>query len=161
MPLPADVLFAGKLSAEESAQLAQEFEAVGLTVDLREVSPRRSLGEIAWLALAAVALKPFFDQLAKDSSTDAYKPLQSLVSKVFHGRHPQAAESPKVLLLQDSKTGVQVVLEPDLPAEAHEQLLIFDLATIHRGPLHYDRHRRQWRSELDEADRSTPVPPPA
>ena len=161
MPLPADVLFAGKLSAEEAAQLAQEFEAVGLTADLREVSPRRSLGEIAWLVLAAVPLKPFFDQLAKDSAADAYQRLQSLVGKIFHGREPQATESPRVLLLQDSTTGVQVVLEPDLPAEAHHQLLTFDLATIHRGPLHYDRYRHRWRSELDEADRSTSPPPPA
>ena len=161
MPLTADVLFAGKLSAEEAAQLAQEFETVGLTADLREVSPRRSIGDIAWLVLAAVPLKPFFDQLAKDTATDAYQRLHSLVGKICHGRQPQAAESPKVLLLQDSTTGVQIVLEPDLPAEAHQQLLTFDLTTIHRGPLHYDRHRRQWRSELDEADRSISAPPSA
>ena len=64
--------------------------------------------------------------------------------------------SPQVLVLQDSTTGVQVVLEPDLPDEAFEQLLTFDLATIRRGPLHYDRHCRRWRSELDEADTAVP-----
>jgi hypothetical protein len=58
---------------------------------------------------------------------------------------------PLVLILQDKTTGVQVVLEPDLPDEAFEQLLVFDLAAIRRGPLHYDQRRRQWRSELDEA----------
>ena len=58
---------------------------------------------------------------------------------------------PLVLILQDKTTGVQVVLEPGLPDEAFEQLLVFDLAAIRRGPLHYDQRRRQWRAELDEA----------
>ena len=61
-----------------------------------------------------------------------------------------------MLLLQDSTTGIQVVLEPDLPARAYQQLLSFDFATLHREPPHYDQHRRQWRSELDEADTPSP-----
>ena len=65
-----------------------------------------------------------------------------------------------MLLLQDSTTGIQVVLEPDLPAWAYQQLLSFDFATLRRGPLHYDQHRRRWRSELDEAENVTTSPPP-
>ena len=155
MSIAADVLFAGELSTHEATQLVQEFETVGLTAELREVPPRRALGDIAWLVLAAVPLKPFFDQLAKDSAADAYQRLKTFVDKVSRRSNRQAVEPPKVLLLQDSTTGVQVVLEPDLPAEAYPQLLSFDLASIHRGPLHYDRHHRQWRSELDEADRTS------
>ena len=154
MSIAADVLFAGELSTHEAAQLVQEFETVGLTAELREVPPRRALGDIAWLVLAAVPLKPFFDQLAKDSAADAYQRLKTFVDKVSRRSNRQAVVPPKVLLLQDSTTGVQVVLEPDLPAEAYPQLLSFDLASIHRGPLHYDRHHRQWRSELDEAGRT-------
>jgi hypothetical protein len=160
VPLPADVLFAGHLSDHEAAQLAQEFEAAGVTAQVREVPPRRSLGDIAWLVLAAVPLKPFFDQLAKDSATDAYRRLKTLAGKVCRRSSPemQRTELPKVLLLQDSTTGVQVALEPDLPDEAFEQLLAFDLAAIRRGPLHYDRHRRRWRSELDEVDQASSPP---
>ena len=93
MPLPADVLFAGKLSADEAAQLAQEFEAVGLTADIREVSPRRYLDEIAWLVLAAVPLKPFFDQLAKDSATDAFSPSSARFSTDVSRRRPSRPRS--------------------------------------------------------------------
>jgi hypothetical protein len=57
-----------------------------------------------------------------------------------------------VLLLQDSTTGIQVVLEADLPDEASQKLLALDLSTIRRGPVHYDRHHHRWRSELDEAE---------
>ena len=160
MTLPTDVLFAGQLSTEKSAQLAQEFETVGLTAELREVSPRRSLSDIAWLALVAVPLKPFYEQLAKDFATDAHRCLKRLAGKILQQAQERTG-SPRVLVLQDATTGVQVVLEPDLPDEAFEQLLTFDLTTIRRGPLHYDRHRRQWRSELDEADRPVPSSRPA
>jgi hypothetical protein len=59
-----------------------------------------------------------------------------------------------MLVLQDAATGVQVVIEPDLPDESYQQLLALDLSTIRHGPVHYDRHQRRWRSELDEAERS-------
>ena len=103
----------------------------------------------------AVPLKPFYEQLAEEFATDAHRQLKTLSGKIL-GRSEERASSPQVLVLQDSTSGVQVVLEPDLPEEAFEQLLTFDLATIRRGPLHYDRHRRRWRSELDEADTASP-----
>jgi hypothetical protein len=158
LPLTADILVAEPLSDHERHTLAQEFQTIGLTPELREVPPRRSLGDIAWLVLAAVPLKPFFDQLAKDFATDAYKRLQMLAARVFRQDRPQPqpGEPPRVLLLQDSATGIQIVLEPDLPEQAYQQLLAFDLAALRRGPLHYDRHRRQWRSELDEAEPASP-----
>jgi hypothetical protein len=156
LPLHADVLFAGQLSDHEAAELVQEFEMVGSTAELREVSPRRSLGDIAWLALVALPLKPFYEQLAKDFATDAHRRLKALTGKMIYRRAEKPTSSPQVLVLQDSTTGVQVILEPDLPDEAFEQLLAFDLAAIRRGPLHYDRHRRRWRSELDEADTASP-----
>jgi hypothetical protein len=152
LPLSTDVLFAGKLSTQESTQLTQEFESVGLTAELREVPPRRDISDIAWMALVALPLKPFFDQLAKDFAVDAYNRLKSLIGNVFGLRQARGAQAPNVLVFRDSTTGVQVVLEPDLPDEAYTQLLTFDFTTIRRGPLHYDRYRRQWRSELDEAD---------
>jgi hypothetical protein len=149
MPLSANVLLAGTISSQETAELLLEFEAIGLSADLREVSPRRSIGEIAWLALVLVPLKPFFDQIAKDFTDDSYRHLKTLVGKIL-GRRTQPRKSPQVLVLQDSTTGIQVVLESDLPEQAYQQLFGFDLTTIRRGPLHYDRHHNRWRSELDE-----------
>jgi hypothetical protein len=157
LPLTTDVLFADKLSPEEANGLVQNFETVGMTATLREVPPRRSLDDIAWLVLAAVPLKPFFEQLAQDFATDAYKRLATLVGKIFHGRLSQATESPRVFLLQDSETGVQIVIEPDLPDESYQQLVTLDLSTIRHGPVHYDRHQHRWRSELDEAAQPAPT----
>jgi hypothetical protein len=92
--------------------------------------------------------------VVKDFAADAHERLRALI--VSCAEIDRGAESARrVLVLQDSTTGVQVVLEPDLPSQASQQLLRFDLTTIHRGPLHYDRHRRQWRSELDETATSS------
>ena len=155
MPVCASVLFASDLSDQAAAQLIEDFQSVGVTAELRQVSPRRGLGEIAWLALAVVPLKPFFDQLTKDFADDAYQRLKTFIARLFRLHPPPPTEPPRVLLLQDSTTGIQVVLEPDLPARAYQQLLSFDFAALRRGPLHYDQHRRRWRSELDEADNPT------
>ena len=66
-------------------------------------------------------------------------------------RKQPAAEQPRPLVLQDTASGLRVVLEADLPDTAYQQLIGLDLAKFQLGPLHYDRQQRRWRSELDEA----------
>jgi len=130
VPVCASVLFASDLSDEAAAQLIEDFQSIGVTAELRQVSPRRALGEIAWLALAVVPLKPFFDQLTMDFADDAYQRLKTFTARVFRLHRPPSSEPPRVLLLQDSTTGIRVVLEPGLPARAYRQLLSFDFATL-------------------------------
>ena len=157
MTEPAEVLVAEQISADEAARIAGEFSSVGLTADLRVVSPKRSLSDIAWLVLAALPLQPFFNRLAEDVAEDVHERLKTFVTRVL--RRPSTGGRRKpVLVLQDTLSGVQVVLEPDLPAESYGQLLSFDLSTVRHGPLHYDLHRRRWRSELDEGPRATSPP---
>jgi len=152
-----EVLVAREILADEAARVAGEFTEVGVTADLRVVAPRRSLGDIGWLFLAALPLQPFFSQLADDFADDVYERLKMFVNRVLRRPSAGAGDQPRpVLVLQDTITGVQVVLEPDLPAESYRQLLSFDLSTVRRGPLHYDVHRQRWRSELDEQPRQDP-----
>jgi hypothetical protein len=101
-------------------------------------------------------LQPFFNRLGEDFADDVHERLKTFVTRVLRRR--SSANRPKpVLMLQDALSGMQVVLEPDLPAESYRQLLTFDLSTVRRGPPDYDLHRRRWRSELDEK-RSTVTP---
>jgi hypothetical protein len=55
-----------------------------------------------------------------------------------------------VLVPQDAATRLRVVLEADLLAEAYQALVALDLSAFRQGPVHYDRQRGKWRSELDE-----------
>lgn len=155
--LPAEVLVAYKPSAEEAAQLYNDFKEIGLITNVREVSPRRSF-DFAWMILAALPWKPFVDKLIQEFASDAYKRLKIVTTRIFDRRQLSPKIEQRLLVLQDTLTGVQVVLEPDLPAEGYRQLLNFDLSAIQRGPLHYDQHRKQWRAELNEAAKTTSPP---
>jgi hypothetical protein len=155
--LSTEALIAEAISAEEAAQLVEDFKTIGLTADLREVSPRRSMGDIAWFVLAALPLRSFLDKLAENFATDAYERLKVFVTRLLHLRRSSTGTQ-QLLVLQDTLTGVQVVLEPDLSPESYQQLLDFDLSTIRCGPLRYDLCRGRWRSELDEADKAASPP---
>lgn len=154
MSIYTKVLIAETILAEDAIQLVEDFETIGLTADLREVSPRRFMGDIAWFVLAVLPLQPFLDKLAEDFAADAYERLKTFATGFLLKRRSSTGPQ-RILVLQDTLTGVQVVLEPDLPPERYQQLLSFDLFTIRSGPLHYDLRRGQWRSELDEAERTT------
>jgi hypothetical protein len=155
MTEPVEVLIAGQISADEATRITAEFSSIGLTADLRLVSPKRSLGDIAWLVLAALPLQPFINRLAEDVADDVHERLKTFVTRILR-RRPTGNQPKPVLVLQDTVTGVQVVLEPDLPPESYQQLLSFDLSSVRSGPLHYDVHRRRWRSELDESHSAPP-----
>jgi hypothetical protein len=157
MILSAEVLVAAPISTAEAAQLVDDFKAIGLGADLRLIPARRSANDIAWLVLAALPVQPFLNQLAGDLGTDAYGHLKDFVSRILH-RPETATMATRLLVFQDTDTGVHVVLEPDLPTEGYQELFRLDFSAIHRGPLHYDMHYRRWRSELDEGGASDSFP---
>jgi len=149
--IDAHVLLAHETQADEADRISREFASIGVSADSRIVSPTRSATAVGWLILAVLPLQPFFSQLANDFADDSYQHLKAFVTRLLRRRTAETGDKPKPLLvLQDTATGIQVVLEPDLPAESYQQLLSFDLTTIQQGPLHYDIHRHRWRSELDE-----------
>jgi hypothetical protein len=150
----ADVFVDQPVPAKEADRIAAEFAGIGLVADVRVAAPRRSLND-ALVILAALPFQPFISQLANDFADDAYARLKGFVTKVLHRKHADAGaegQARQVLVLQDTATGVRVVLEPDLPADSYRQLLSLDLTKITDGPVHYDLARRRWRSELDEQD---------
>lgn len=153
MAVHADVFVDKPIAAAEVDRIAAQFAAIGLTTDLRVAAPRRSLEDVTLVILAALPFQPFVSQLATDFADDAYARLKAFATNVLHRKKPAdaGAEAPKdVLVLQDTATGVRVVLEPDLPAESYRQLLSLDLTKFAQGPVHYDLARKRWRSELDE-----------
>jgi hypothetical protein len=150
----AHVLIAEQISDHDTGALVAGCKSIGITADVRVIPPRRSLSEAAWLLLMVLPLQHFFGRLAEDAADDIHERLRIFVHQVLRRR--SAKPEKRVLVLQDADTGLRVVLEPDLPAESYRQLLSLDLTTVRRGPLHYDRQHRRWRSELDEQDDPTP-----
>jgi hypothetical protein len=151
--LAAEVLVTADVSAEEEQAIVETFRALDVTARTRMVPTRRDLEQLQWLVLAALPLHAFLSEVGSAAAQDLAQGLKHLVGRVVGAKH-KSASSPQVLILQDAATQLQVVLEADLPVEAYQALVTLDLSTFREGPVHYDRQRERWRSELDEWQQS-------
>jgi hypothetical protein len=147
--LRAEVLVADDIPPEQERAILEVFRSLGITARARVVPPRRGVGDLQWLLLATLPLHAFLGGLGSKLAEETYKGLIRLVAAVF-GNRPEAARPDQVMVLEDPTTRLQIVLEADLPTDAYRQLVTLDLSTIRQGPLHYDRQRARWRSEVHE-----------
>lgn len=148
-PLTAEVLVTAEVSAEEEQVIVEIFRGLGVVARTRMVPTRRGLEQLHWLVLATLPLYAFLSGLGSAAAQDVAKGLKRLAARVVGAKH-KTTSSEQVLVLQDVATRLQVVLEADLPVEAYQALVTLDLSAFRQGPVHYDRLRGRWRSELDE-----------
>ncbi len=147
--LAAEVLVTAEIAVEDEQAIVEVFRALGVIARTRMVATRRGVEQLHWLVLATLPLHAFLSGLGSATAQDVVKGLKRLVGQVV-GAKRKTASSGQVLVLQDADTRLQVVLEADLPAEAYQELVALDLSAFRQGPVHYDRQRGRWRSELDE-----------
>ncbi len=151
-PLAAEVLLVAEVSTEEEQAIVEAFRALGVATRTRMVPTRRGLEQLQWLVLATLPLHALLSGLGSAAAQDVAQGLKHLVSRALSVLKAarKTATAPQVLVLQDAATQLQVVLEVDLPAEAYQALVELDFSAFRQGPVHYDRQRGTWRSELDE-----------
>jgi hypothetical protein len=149
--VPADIFVDGQLSPEQEDLIASTMTALGASVRVRILPRRRSASELQWLVLAALPLQAFLTSIGSKIADSAYKDFQDAARRLLRREHPAGRPAARPMVLQDTTSGLQVVLDYDLPAEGYQQLLSLDLSLFRFGPLHYDRAQQRWRSELDEA----------
>ncbi len=148
-PLAAEILVTAEASAEEEQAIVEAFRALDIATRTRMVPTHRGLEQLQWLVLATLPLHALLSGLGSAAAQDLAQGLKRLVGRVL-GARDKTGIAPQVLVLQDAETRLQVVLEADLPAEAYQALVALDLSAFRQGPVHYDRQRGKWRSELDE-----------
>jgi hypothetical protein len=148
-PLAAEILVTAEVSAEEEQTIVEAFRALDIATRTRMVPTHRGLEQLQWLVLATLPLHALLSGLGSAAAQDLAQGLKRLVGRVLGALH-KTGIAPQVLVLQDAATRLQVVLEADLPAEAYQALVALDLSAFRQGPVHYDRQRGKWRSELDE-----------
>lgn len=146
-PPRVELLFDHDINTESADDFAATFRQLGFTTTTRRRQPHRGPVEFTWLMLAALPLRAFLSGIGAEAIKDVYAKAKQLIPAGKKDRGDQA-----LLVLHDTTTELKIVLEADLPAEAIRQLVGLDLAAYRSGPLHYDQHRRKWRSELDEAE---------
>jgi hypothetical protein len=148
----ADVVLDGHVPVDQQQALVDALAALGVRAHAKVLPARRGLGELHWLVLVSLPLQAFLSSVGSKLAEDAYQGFTRAIDRLLgHGQEQPAGEQPRPLVLQDTSSGLQVVLEADLPDAAYQQLVGLDLSRFRLGPLHYDRQRRRWRSELDEA----------
>ncbi|MFD5796373.1 hypothetical protein ACFWIO_23145 [Streptomyces diastatochromogenes] len=143
----ADVVVDPRLPRDQETLLTTALTTLGFTPRVRELPRRRAAGQLVWMVLVSVPLHTFLRAVTDKAATDAYRCLQEAVRAL----RTRSDETPHPVVFQDPDNGLRIVLEPDLPAEAYQQLLALDLTQYRLGPLHYDKAQSRWRSELDEA----------
>lgn len=149
-PLKANVLLDAEVPADQERLLVDVFDQLGVTAHTRVVPTRRGVAELNWLVLVSLPLQAFLAGVGAKFADDAYRGFKALTSRLAYGGRPAPGDQ-RPMVLRDDATGLELVLEPDLPDEGYRRLFDLDLTRFQVGPVHYDRHQARWRSERDEA----------
>jgi hypothetical protein len=142
-PFAADVLIRPGISTDD--EVVDAFATIDVIATIRLVPTRRSLNGAEWLILAMLPLQSFLSGLGAKLAEDVHCGLKDVVGRILGRSSPGRRE--RALVLQDTATGLQVVLEPDLPIEAYRRLVTLDFSAFHGGPVRYDRIRDVWQSD--------------
>ncbi|MEU6992690.1 hypothetical protein ABZ953_18800 [Streptomyces sp. NPDC046465] len=150
-PLRAELLLDREVPEDLRRELVAAFDGLGAApVRVRRTLDHRGAADIQWIVLVSLPLQSFLSGLGAEAVKDAYDTFKGVVRRTARPAAPTAGPA-RPIVLQDAATGLDVVLEPDLPAEAYALLAALDLAEFTVGPLHFDRAQGRWRSVLDEA----------
>jgi hypothetical protein len=157
-PIAADVLVRPGMSTADEYDVVDAFATMDVAATTRLVPTQRTLNGAEWFILALLPLQAFLSGLGSKLAEDVYHGLKDVVGRILRRSNPERRE--RALVLQDTATGLQVVLEPDLPTEAYRRLVELDLSAFRHGPVRYDRSRSTWRCNptenlLDTAGEST------
>jgi hypothetical protein len=141
--IAADVLIGPEMSTADEYDVLEAFATIDVAATTRLAPTQRSLDGIEWLVLAVLPLQAFLSSLGSKLAEDVYGGLKDVVGRILRRSSPERRA--RTLVLQDTATGLQVVLESDLPIEAYRQLVALDLSTVHGGPIRYDRSHNTWQ----------------
>ncbi|MEV0258890.1 hypothetical protein AB0H82_32090 [Streptomyces sp. NPDC050732] len=162
-PPRAELLLDREVPEDLRQELVAAFDRLGVPpVRVRRTLDHRGAADIPWIVLASLPLQAFLSGLGAEAVKDAYDAFKGVVRRTARpaspadgtmgeARETRETREARPMVLRDAVTGLDIVLEPDLPAEAYETLTALDLAEFAVGPLHYDRAQGRWRSVLDEA----------
>jgi hypothetical protein len=136
--ITADVLVRPGVSAAHEYDVMEAFATIDVAATIRLVPTQRTLNGAEWLVLAVLPLQALLSGLGSKLAEDVYQRLKDVVGRILRRSNPGRRD--RALVLQDTTTGLQVVLE------AYQQLVTLDLSALHGGPVRYDRSRNAWQS---------------
>ncbi|WP_326817060.1 hypothetical protein OIE61_14075 [Streptomyces sp. NBC_01762] len=135
--MDAEVRFSEGVTADHASVFEDDLRSAGL--DIIEKVRGVEVETISWLVLISLPMQSFLSSLGED----AYQTLKKAIRDLFKS----AGEPESSAVLQDDLSGIQVILESDLPEDAYQQLRGLDLRQFSGVPLRYDRNEHCWRPE--------------
>ncbi|MES5817249.1 hypothetical protein [Streptomyces sp. RG80] len=120
--------------------LLDAFNAPGVPLRVRTWPTRRGPETLNWLALVALPLHAFLGGFGGRLAEDCHRKLRDLV------RRPTPTGPARPVVLQDTATGIRVVLGPEADEEAYRKLRTLDLGQFRYDTLRYDVTEARWVS---------------
>lgn len=149
--LAAAVSFHPSIADDDRQRFEEALTGLGLDVHARSAPRRRGgAGELTAVILITLPLQAFLAALGGKLADDAYAAFKRVVRTLLD-RGQAGPATPTAMVLQDPRTSLLIQIDRGMPEGAWNQLHELDLSAFRYGPILYDRARRQWRSELDEA----------
>lgn len=154
--ITAELLLIRGLPASAEADVLEFFELFDTGGECRRAHSLRS-PEIEWLVLAALPLQAFLQNLGTLAVEDAYRAFKRLIGSLrHHESHTRTSKEDKSsIVLEDINSGLQIVVESDLPEIAFRQLSDLDLAQFRTGRVRFDRALDCWRADDSGLDAAT------
>ena len=139
-----EVLLDSSATPEEVGVVKQAFTDVGLTAKVRPSYERRGIGDLPWIVMVSVPLTAFLTAFAAEAGKDVYKKLKRLVRTIWDKRTKTSGPSGS-FIIRDVKSGIWVLLDPDIPDDAYSALSELDLESLQgSGVLRYDKNQKGW-----------------
>jgi hypothetical protein len=150
--ITTELLLSRRLSVTDEQDVVAFFGQFGTISRHRRVHAHRGPA-IEWLVLAALPLQAFLQSLGELTGGDAYIAFKNFIVRLSHHEshpHPQGTEI-RPVILQDANSGLQIMIESDLPEIAYRQLHQLNLTQFSSGPIRFDRDLGCWRADSEEA----------
>jgi len=139
-----DVLLDSSAPAEDVSAVREAFNNAGLLVTVRPSYERKSIGDFPWIVMVSAPLTAFLTAFAAAAGKDAYEGLKKLVHSIWAKRTTTSGTSGSFIII-DSKSGIWVFLDPDIPDDAYSALTKLDLDSLQGlGVLKYDKDEKRW-----------------
>ena len=142
--LAAEAAIYGDGRADDEARVRQAFSEVDVNVRVRTAAYGPTPG-LSWLVVVSVSTRLLFENMARRA--DVASQIRELTRRTLL-RVEDASGG--LMLLQDTETGIAIVLAANLPDDAFRSLPNVELIEFTFGPVHYDRSAGAWRSLFDE-----------
>lgn len=134
----------------EEDELKAALAAAGFGVTAKELPAVRGAEMLNAVALMMIPLHAFLAAAGSKAGAEVWPLFKAGIRRILHRGPAGTAAAGRPLVVQDTVTGLKIVMDRDLPDEAYEALRGLDLSIFHQGPIDWDRSRHHWRSLADE-----------